>query len=88
MKKKNGRPVYEPPRARDLSTPTASGLGPLGMCLDGSTPAVETCTNGFFPAQDPSLCSPAGAAPRWAGCANGSIPFAVCSNGSAVPRGG
>lgn len=64
------RPLYEPPEARDLSAPTASGdVGPLGSCVNGTYP-YYSCVAGpdYF-----STCSPTGATVDTSYCSGGSL---------------
>ena len=57
MTKKDKRPIYEPPRARDLSLESASGqIHPLGTCSFGGHPYTQ-CIVGDT-ADYPSSCAP------------------------------
>ena len=49
MTKKNGKEIYEPPKAINLSGLGANGqqVGPLGTCDLGNWPYAD-CDNGFF----------------------------------------
>ncbi len=77
------RKPYEPPRARDLSVPTARGdVEPLGTCLFGGQP-YTVCRKGS---------SPTGGACRWGfsvytqpQCQSGSHALVSCWFGGA-PR--
>lgn len=50
MTKKSMRPLYEPPRARDLSAFSVSGQGPLGSCVAGTTPWYSCVAGPYFDA--------------------------------------
>jgi len=83
MKEKTGRPMYYPPRARDLWSLSAKG-GPLGFCYNGYSPIDFTCASGGNPKQDPALCAPIGMLPGMAGCAFGNNAAEGCQLGSLV----
>jgi len=36
---RKNKPNYEPPMARDLSSISAEGQMPMGLCIDGASPA-------------------------------------------------
>lgn len=77
--KDNERPLYQPPRARDLSAPTAHGQGPLGMCVDGSSLTSESCSDGGTP--EGGECSPNGLSPEYGYCTLGDFAVEGCSSG-------
>ena len=49
LKEKAKRPIYEPPRARDL---TAFPVYVIGSCPTGSGPNPPACPNGSNPQED------------------------------------
>ena len=61
MKDKDKRPIYEPPRARDLSVSSVSGGGPqpLGLCADGIAP-YNDCAIGEDTSDPSAGCHPVG----------------------------
>lgn len=65
---KGRRPLYEPPRARDLSASGASGWWPLGNCVDGAAPGIA--------------CNPQGAGIGPHQCGVGSLVHVKCKAGS------
>jgi hypothetical protein len=66
MKEKTARPLYEPPRAEDLSSNSVNGQsGILANCESG-TIATNECHHGYTATQ---TCSPGGLA---SSCAIGS----------------
>ena len=81
--KKSGRLLYEPPRARDLSASSVSGMIPLGICENGSNPIAATCYNGTIPIQS-DVCSPVGTLPLRGRCDSGGNAAEGCSLGSSV----
>jgi len=71
-------PLYQPPRARDLSASTLSGA-PLGLCQDGTFPYSD-CGAGFSLGTG-SDCAPGGS-PTGNQCwPLGSIADATCGEG-------
>ena len=70
MKDKDKRPIYEPPRARDLSAVSVSGQRP---CMPGGSP-FGLCKVGATLAP-PGPCSN-GQSPHAPNCKTGSIPSA------------
>ena len=84
MHKTRQRRPYEPPRARDLSTPLASGeVEPLGVCLIPGSQPYAACSQGQ---------SPTGGACRLGlgvnvlpQCRIGSVALVGCLNGG-VPN--
>ena len=82
MCEKRERPLYDPPRGRDLSTFSARGRVPLGICQVGSNPIWETCASGSNPQQDPAACSPVGLLPERGRCTTGGNAVEGCVNGS------
>ncbi len=82
MTGKDTRPLYEPPRARDLSAFSVSGQEPLGVCETGISPVAFWCTDGSKPEQDPAACSPTGYSPERGGCASGAKASQGCTAGS------
>jgi hypothetical protein len=74
MEKK--RLTYEPPQARDLSTPSVSGQGPLYPCISGLIATPEGCTQGASP--NPGPCA--------LGMFDGG-PLPPCTTGGGPPSG-
>ena len=72
-------PLYQPPRARDLSAFSASGMVPLGQCMSGPLP-YEECVNGTNPAGTNPDCDP-GSFADWPKCTTGSVAAVICSAG-------
>ena len=57
MKEKDERPVYEPPRARDLSVESATGqVHPMGICMHGGHPYTE-CVTGITADPSTNYCT-------------------------------
>ena len=94
MKKKDKRPPYEPPLARDLSILSVRGDGPspLGVCTSGLNPWNECaagtaapppadCTVGDVVGGGGEPCVDGGFA-SWPVCGDGSIAATVCAVGS------
>ena len=88
--KKSDHLLYEPPRARDLSVTSVTGIVPLGYCVNGGTPyescqngdifqTGDTCTNGGAPSDDP-MCLP-GNIPGGPKCTIGSMAQITCVSG-------
>ncbi|MBW1861931.1 MAG: hypothetical protein JRJ02_06100 [Deltaproteobacteria bacterium] len=77
MDKKDKRPIYEPPRSRDLSAFSASGDVGWG-CRDGGNP-LQSCTEGSY-VHPPGDCRP-GALPLKPVCKNGSVAMVHCRSG-------
>ena len=77
MEDKNKRPVYKPPRARDLSSSSVSGgkPKPYGICQGGSVPYTN-CDAG--PAFAAGACSPVGNLPDRPTCKGGSNALVGC----------
>ena len=76
-----GRPVYEPPLARDLSKLSVSGQEPLGMCTTGNRP-FEECLFGPSPSGANPPCE-FGFYPTAPKCSIGSIASTTCISGTA-----
>lgn len=74
-------PLYQPPRARDLSAFSASGLAPLGYCADGAAP-YEKCVIGPFPEGYNPPCE-AGFFPDDPLCSTGTVASSICRSGAA-----
>ncbi len=75
-------PLYKPPRARDLSAFSASGMVPLGNCSTGNVPYTG-CDAGTIPNLTPD-CSPGfevGVDPQ---CRPGSWASSTCHSGGAA----
>lgn len=72
MSEKRERPLYEPPRGRDLSAISASGLVPLGICDPVGTTPATACEPTGQSIGAPIVCTPGG----WVsfGCHIGSVP--------------
>ena len=72
-------PLYQPPRARDLSAFSASGQVPLGVCENGPAP-FEECIVGPSPSGSNPPCSGGEFAldPK---CKVGSWAASVCKTG-------
>ena len=81
MNEKREHPIYEPPRGRDLSTFSVSGV-PLGQCKNGSIPITFTCETGGNPEQDPAACWPVGNIPEQGRCTTGGNAVEGCVLGS------
>ena len=81
MSEKREHPIYEPPRGRDLSTFSVSGV-PLGICENGFNPITETCSPGTNPEQDPAACWPSGLVPERGRCTTGGNAVEGCYLGS------
>ena len=88
MKKMDNRPTYEPPRARDLSSKSASGQDPMGMCASGSAPYFgcnvgahfgESCATGSSP--DTSECL-MGSVHAYDACQPGGFAITACISGT------
>jgi hypothetical protein len=77
--KNSDLPLYQPPRARDLSAFSASGMVPLGVCESGAKP-FEECIIGPSPEGWNPPCETGGFAldPR---CYPGSWAASVCKVG-------
>ena len=81
MKKKDKRPIYEPPRAIDLSVGNASGeLKPLGACWSGTYPWHE-CKIGTQVAGGTD-CAPVGMNEQYPKCQVGSQALISCIVGT------
>ena len=89
MKEKKGKPVYEPPRARDLGDPFVSGGGPapMGICNPGGDPITNWCADGPHPFQDcyagsgwTTPCG-GGVGPEYGGCQTGGEAIEGCAAG-------
>lgn len=80
----NKRKQYIKPMALNLSGFGVTGQIPLGMCVDGSSPASDTCSDGAYPSSDPSACNPTGTFPQVGNCAVGDSVIYGCSAGSLV----
>ena len=72
-------PLYQPPRARDLSASSASGLLPQGMCIDGTALTSEDCISGPNPTGGD--CSPTGISPKFGYCTEGNVAAEGCQSG-------
>jgi len=81
MSEKREHPLYEPPRGRDLSTVSASGLVPLGTCESGNRP-FEACVFGGDPegTNPPCELGNYANAPK---CSFGSLASTTCYTGTA-----
>ena len=87
MKKKGKLPKYEPPCARDLSSPIGYGgdVSPLGHCWTGSVPSTVTCFPlGSIPTQDDIACDPYGHSAELGRCLEGLKVSHSCFVGSMV----
>jgi hypothetical protein len=85
MKKKDMRPIYDPPRARDLSGASVSGFPvPQGMCVDGSTivPAGICAPHGPVPGGGAGECTPQGSGQDFGTCSTGGAAIEGCNSGS------
>jgi hypothetical protein len=79
MTKKDKRPVYEPPRARDLSAQSVSGqIGPLGTCSFGEHPYTDCITGEMVGTAD---CSPGDQVEVYPQCRGGSWAHSACLQG-------
>jgi hypothetical protein len=72
---------YEPPRARDLSSLSVSGagVGPSGMCIDGSKLTFQECSTGTGPLG--GNCDPNGVSPQYGYCSHGDVAVEGCISG-------
>lgn len=82
MKEKKGLPIYEPPRARDLSMMMAEGgdEGVTGECISGEQP-YEECIAGPSPGGVNPDCYPFGMYVYGPQCKTGSTAAVVCYSG-------
>jgi hypothetical protein len=71
---------YEPPRARDLSSMSASGAKPLGSCESGGHLTSGECKNGSKPVG--GTCGPTGFVPERGYCRTGDQAVEGCTSGS------
>ena len=81
MKEKNRRPIYEPPRARDLADNRVSGgsATPKAICHPGDAP-FSVCRAG--PGVTPQgACAPVGGLPVEPKCDAGSAALVGCFAG-------
>jgi hypothetical protein len=85
----NSKKIYEPPISRELSSFTASGAGPSGMCIAGPRPYyncavgtnfVGSCSGGSLP--DTSNCAD-GALHTFSACNFGGSASTTCISGQA-----
>jgi hypothetical protein len=78
---KDKRPIYEPPRVRDLSASSVSGgnVVPLGTCSSGPSP-FEDCRTGTTFLPGVSGCV-GGDAPEKPQCNSGSFALSGCEAG-------
>lgn len=95
MNKRDEKPKYEPPVARDLSGFTVKGNGvtPTGQCFTGTALAYpDVCGDGYqpnvgecFPFGEAvsHLCSPTGLSPEQGQCTSGNIATEGCISGGA-----
>jgi len=81
-------PLYQPPRARDLSAFSASGLVPLGLCDNGPFPYYDCVTGPVFAEEcvggsnvDTSECI-TGNIHTWSACKDGGAAITGCTSGS------
>jgi hypothetical protein len=91
MTKKGKKPVYEPPKAIDLSSFSANGqMGPTGVCKHGVAPFYN-CVSGpdFLGTCDPtggtpdtSECDPVGGYHLTPACDSGSSAATICVTGT------
>jgi hypothetical protein len=81
MKEKDKRPVYDPPRARDISASSVSGFPvPQGLCVTGTALVYPIdCITGSAPVI--GACAPMGLAPEWGPCTTGQNVAAGCLSG-------
>ena len=82
MKQKKELPLYEPPRARDLSITMAKGddVGVTGECYDGPKP-YEQCAFGPDPGGQNPACAPWGGDVLGFNCVFGSNAQVECGVG-------
>ena len=73
-------PLYQPPRARDLSASSVSGLLPMGSCEDGSALTSGECADGSVPVG--GTCLPNGFIPDRGYCRTGDKAVEGCTSGS------
>lgn len=78
------RKQYIKPLALNLSGFGVAGQIPLGMCVDDSSPASYTCSDGGALSSDPLSCNPNGNFPQVGNCNIGSSVIYGCSAGSLV----
>ena len=78
------RKQYVKPMVCNLSGYGVMGQIPLGMCVDGSSPASSSCSDGAFPTSDPIACNPTGTFPQVGDCNAGDSVIYGCSSGSLV----
>jgi len=83
MKRKDRRPIYEPPRARDLSTSSVSGVStPKGLCVTGGALQYPgECAAGDSPGGTGGVCSPTGMGPDFGKCTLGNAAVEGCQSG-------
>ena len=79
MTKKNKRFLYQPPKARDLTTHSASGGPPQQSCRDGGGVTTGNCQDGSLPA---GVCAPTGSIPQQGYCGPGGNAQGQCLSGS------
>jgi hypothetical protein len=84
-KKEDKRPIYEPPCARDLSAPSASGVPtPRGLCVTGGQLVYPgECQAGDSPGGTGGVCSPTGMGPNFGKCTLGNAAVEGCQSGGA-----
>ena len=79
MTKKDKRPKYEPPRARDLSAQSVSGqIGPLGTCSYGGYPYTGCQVGSIVGTPE---CSPGDQVEVYPQCRAGSWAHSACLAG-------
>ncbi len=85
MGEKDKRPIYKPPRARDLSASTVSGFPqPKGICAPGTNLVYpEECANGPSPFRGVGTCDPVGLGPGFGKCTQGNAAIEGCRSGGA-----
>jgi hypothetical protein len=81
MSEQSKRRLYEAPRAQDLSSVGASGLGPLGYCTNGNVPWTN-CRVGTNVPPPSGGCIPFGGVPQAPQCIAGSRALVSCCIGS------
>ena len=75
---RNSRPIYQPPKARDLSISSVKGdMNPRGICLSGGTPYMRCRIGSDFSG---GSCN-RGIAPQLPKCTAGSTAFVRCWTG-------
>ena len=85
MKEKDKRPIYDPPRARDISGASVSGFPvPQGLCVAGTVLQYDTpCKDGAGPMEATDYCAPTGLGPQFSQCAAGTDAAQGCISGGA-----